>query len=429
MISQDPIEDDVVITGYGAVTPLGNNVDQVYQSLLQGKSGVRLIAPEAGVDGTKWMAATIDNFDGKEHVHPRKSIKVMCREIQMAFGAAMQACRMANITAGILPPDRLGTVFTGEIIFSDISDVEAIVRRCASNGLMNHSQWAPEAMENMHPLWMLKALPNMAACHVGIALDARGPNNTITTDETSGLGAAIEAVNVIRRDKADAMIVGSSASRVCFTRLLQRYERDYSKSYSCPASACKPFDTHRDGCVPGESASAIVLERRSHAKSRGAPILGTVLSWSNTFASSPEPWGSAQQSTENALTALLDRSGLDPKMIDHVNAAANGVVRFDAAQSQGIANVLRDVPVVSYKGALGDSISGAGIIEWIASIAGMRAGAIAPTTNHTQTSIDCPVNVISKVAKARSRSAIIKLSNTSQGNCVGIALSVENKSA
>jgi 3-oxoacyl-[acyl-carrier-protein] synthase II len=419
-------QDDIVVTGYGALTPLGASPESLYHSLLQNKSAVRFLDPLNGIDGMQWMGATIDDFDGKEHVHPRKTLKVMCRDIQMAFGASMQACKMANISAGVIDPERLGTVFSGEIIFGEIADVEAIIRGCAANGEMNHSKWATEAMENMYPLWMLKALPNMSACHVGIALDARGPNNTITTEGTSGLAAAIEAVNVIRRGKADAMIVGSSASRICFTRLLQRYESDYSRNYSDPARACKPFDSSRDGTVPAECASAIVLERRSHAEARNAKIIGKIDAWANTFAKGATHWSGSRASTASALSLLMERSELDASAIDHINAAANGSLQLDSGQALGIASVLGHVPVVSYKGGLGDSLSGSSIVEWIASIAGMRAGSIAQTTNHQSTGADCPVEVISGSAKPMLRPTFIKLSNTPHGHCVGIAMTMES---
>ena len=425
--------DDIVITGYGAITPLGHDADSFYQSLMRGESAIQLLYPESGVDGSFWMGSVIRDFDPKAHVQPRKIIKVMCREIQLGFGAAMQACQMAGISSGSVSPDRLGTVFSGEMLFSETQDVESIVRLCAENGRMNHSRWAIEAIENMYPLWMLKSLPNMTACHVGIALDARGPNNTITTLGTSGLNAVLEAVNVIRRGMADVMIIGSTASQNSFTRMLQRYDEDYSRAYANPATSCKPFDIARDGSVSGESASCVILERRSHAQDRSATIFGTITAWANTFGKSTQNtgetqgrWTRTQSATQNALSTLLDRAGLQPDEIDHVNASANGTIACDAAEAKGIANILGDVPVVSYKGAIGDSISGSGLVEWIGSLTGMKAGFIAPTTNHETTDPECPVNVISKNAKPRTSPHSIKLSQTHQGHCVGVVVSAVN---
>ena len=411
---------DVVITGYGLISPLGHSPELFYQGLAENRSAVSWIDPLEGVDGTRWTGALIRDFDPKLHVQPRKTIKVMCREIQLAFAASMQACKMANLSAGIVEPDRLGTVFTGEIIMSDIEDMLETVQMCSKDAIMNHSLWGATAMDQIHPLWMLKSLPNMAACHVGIALDARGPNNTITTENTSGLVATMEAMNVIRRGKADVMIVGSSASRTCFSRLLQRYEEDYSHSDQDPSTACRPFDAGRAGAVPAESSASIVLERRSHAVARNATIIGTIDAFANVFCGAPKRWAGAQQATENAIQTILGRSDLSVKSIDHVNSAANGSIAFDSAQSHGIRNTLGQVPVVSYQGAIGDSISGSGIIELIASLIGMQQGHIAPTVNHEQTAEDCPIQVISGRPKPRTASHFLKLSNTPHGHCAAV---------
>jgi 3-oxoacyl-[acyl-carrier-protein] synthase II len=421
----DPSGDDIVLTGMGAFSALGNDPHQQYLSLLSGKSGIRVLEPMGGVDGYHWLGACIENFDPKLHVQPRKAIKVMCREIQLAFGSAMQACRQANLAIGNVEPERIGTVFTGEIILSDLHDAEEITRLCASNGVMDHARWSVQAMGNMYPLWMLKSLPNMAACHVGIALDARGPNNTLTTEGTSGLGAMLEAINVIRRNKADVMIVGSTASRINPLRLIQRHTEDFTIAVGRAESACRPFAVDRDGTVPAESSSAIVLERRSHAMARGAKVFGRVLSWANTFGPcTTGRWHGVETSTHNALAQLLSRSGLAASNIDHINAGAGGTVAGDSAEARGIHSILADVPVVAYKGALGDSNSASGLIEWISSMEGMIAGTIASTHNHHQTAPDCPIQVLAE-PKPREQDAFVKLSHTPDGHCVGVLFAAE----
>lgn len=427
LVYQDDAEsgDDVVITGMGAFSPLGHDIATHYEKLVQGASGVKVIEPAAGVDGAFWMGATIEGFDPKQHVQPRKSIKVMCREIQLAFGSAMQACQASGISAGVVDPDRIGTVFSGEIILSDLQDVEDIVRRCATDGEMQHDRWSVEAMENMYPLWMLKSLPNMAACHVGIALDARGPNNTITTEGTSSLGALLEAINVIRRDKADVMLVGSTASRVNPSRLLQRHEEDFSRSYRDGAAACKPFDSRRDGTVPGEASSCIVLERRAHAIARGAPVFATVRAWASRFCpSATGRWGGVEQATSTVLASLMASTNARPDQIDHVNASANGTPFGDLAEARGIASILPTASAVSYKGAFGDSISASGLLEFVSSLKGMQNGMIAPTTNHLKADPECPIQVVHSASKPRTSNSFIKLSHTPTGRCIGILLSV-----
>jgi len=424
-IRPDHSADDVVLTGMGVFSPLGSDAHQHYLALLEGKSGVKVIEPYGGVDGYHWLGACIENFDPKLHVQPRKAIKVMCREIQMAFGSAMQACRQSNLAVRTVESDRIGTVFTGEIILSDLHDAEEITRLCTTDGVMNHSLWSIQAMGNMYPLWMLKALPNMAACHVGIALDARGPNNTITTEGTSSLGAMLEAINVIRRGKADVMLVGSTASRVNPLRLIQRHNEDYTISYERAETACRPFGEDRDGAVAAESSSAIVLERRSHAMARGATILGRVLSWSNTFAPcTTGRWSGVEKSTHNTIQQILIRSGISPSNIDHINAGSGGTLAGDAAEARGIQSIVPDVPVVAYKGALGDSNSASGLIEWISSMQGMVAGKIAATHEHRKTASDCPIHVLAE-PKPREHDAFLKLSHTPDGHCIGVLFAAE----
>lgn len=421
-------DDDIVVTGIGVLSPLGLDVSTHLARLMAGESAVRLLEPQTGVDGVYWLGATIDGFDAKQHVQPRKSIKVMCREIQLAFGSAMQACAHASITAGTIPPDRIGTVFSGEIILSEIADIEEIVQRCQTDGVMDHSRWSAEAMANMYPLWMLKSLPNMAACHVGIALDARGPNNTITTEGTSSLAAILEAVNVIRRDQADVMVVGSTASRLNPSRLLQRDNEDYSQSHATASSAIKPFDENRNGTAASELSSCVVLERRKSAISRGVPILATIRSWSSLFCGSGETrWSGVEHSTRLVLEELLVRAGLQPDNIDHINAAASGTIAGDAAEARGIHSATPAIPVVAYKGAFGEGCSGAGLIEWISSLAGMLEGRVAPTTNHSKTAQDCPVSVIHSEIHQATTPNFIKLSHTPNGRCVGLLTTVHAK--
>lgn len=417
----DGNEDDIVITGLGTISPTGKNVDEHLQFLLSGQSSIRRFTEVRGVNEFHWLSASIDGFDPKEHIQPRKSIKVMCREIQLAFAASMQACKQAGVSAGSIDPDRIGTVFSGELIQSDLSDVDDIIRRCATDGEMRHAEWAFQAMENMYPLWMLKSLPNMAACHVGIALDARGPNNTITTEGTSSLNAVMEAINVIRRDKADVIVVGASGSRIGSLRLIQRYEPDFSKAIADESSACKPFDSQRDGTVPSEMSSAIVLERRSHALARGATPLATIVAWASTFAQpNRSRWSGVAVATKNAIELLMNRSLIAPDGIDHINACAMGTRDGDLAESKGIAHVLPKTPVVAYKGAFGDAGSATGLLEYISSVAAMRLGSIAPTTNCKTVDTGCSVNVITGGPKPRTADSFIKLSNTPDGRCAGL---------
>lgn len=421
-----PTEEDVVITGWGAITPLGLNSLDFYNSLLLGKSAVSELMAIGDDRSEIYAGASIVDFDPKQHVQPRKTIKVMCHEIQIAFAAAMQAAKASGIASGTIEPSRIGTVFASEVIFSEMSDVESVVRLCANDGQMNHAAWSTTAMDNMYPLWMLKALPNMAACHVGIALDARGPNNTVTTEWTSSLNAILEAFNVIRRGRADVMLVGTSSSRINPTRMLQRYQEDYAPAALNVAQTCRPYDANRTGIVPGEGAATIVLESRSNAIARGAPILASIASTASVFQpSKTSRWSGSQKGAQRALETLLLRAHQTPKDLDHINGNGNGGLIADRNESLGIAAIAHNTPVVSYKGAIGDSIAAAGLIELVASLEGMNNHRIAATTNFESATTDCPIRVIAHEPKPRTGNYFAKISQTPHGHTAGVLIKSE----
>lgn len=166
-------QDDIVLTGFGVVAPNGVGTDAFWKSLATQHGAVESFGPKENVKGRRWMAGLVHDLDAKAFVQPRKSLKVMCLETQMAFASAVMACRQSKIEPGTVAPDRLGLVFGSEMIFSENDDIQSIVELCHEDGEMKHEAWGATAIQNMYPLWMLKSLPNMPACHIGIWIDAR----------------------------------------------------------------------------------------------------------------------------------------------------------------------------------------------------------------------------------------------------------------
>ncbi len=417
--------DDIVLTGFGVVSPIGTGTDAFWESLVQHRGAVELMPPHEGASGRRWMAGLVHDFDAKTYVQPRKSLKVMCVETQMAFAASVLACRRAGIDPGTVNPDRLGTVFGSEMLYSENEDIRNVVKICQENGEMRHDVWGANAMQHMYPLWMLKSLPNMAACHIGIWIDSRGPNNTLTCNETSGVAAIIEAAHVIRRGQADCMIVGACGSKTSLTRMLQRDEANYSTTYDNPASACKPFDQYRDGAVSGNGSASVVLERRSHAEARGASIIARLVSWSSTFGRPEHPWSGSWDAVARSISQSLERGKTTPEQIDHVNACAKGVIAFDANEAKGIASTVGDTPVTSIKGYIGDPGASSGLIELCASLAGIPDRLVPATLNHQKTAIDCPINVIQGKNKPWSKPCFIKTSLTPHGQATSLLISID----
>ena len=188
---------EVVITGLGVVSPIGLGRDAFWQSLATGSSGIELLSEFANGYVPSPIGGQIRDFDPKLYVTPRKSLKVMSREIQIGFTAARLALEESGLAAGTIDPDRFGVVFGADMIYCDPAELEPAYRSCMALGKVDTALWGQRALGEMFPLWMLKFLPNMPACHIAIANDARGPNNSVLMGEASSLLALAEAVRLI----------------------------------------------------------------------------------------------------------------------------------------------------------------------------------------------------------------------------------------
>jgi 3-oxoacyl-[acyl-carrier-protein] synthase II len=412
---------EIVITGLGVVSPIGIGIENYWNGLASGKSGIQLVDPDARIEGHPIFSARVLDFDPKDWVKPRKSIKVMSYEIQIAYAAAMMAWEHSLLASGSMDPERLGVVFGSEIMFSDFREIEVLIRRCSQDGIMNYDMWSEYAPSEIFPLWMLRSLPNMAACHVGIAVDARGPNNTITTEETSSLSALVEAASVIQRGNADVMIVGASASRSTGTRLIQRHQQFFSKCDSIE-DVCRPFDAERLGAVPGEGSAVMVIESRQHAEQRGANILAQLAGWGSSFVKPSEPLNFSSQAVSGAIATCLTASGWNAADLDYINCSANGSIEMDRAESLGVSRAA-PVAVNSLKAAIGDSGCCSGMMELVGCILALQNDCVTPTLSHRKTAGDCPVDVVAGSPRELQRGRFLKLSSTPHGHSVAVAVS------
>ena len=198
---------EVVITGLGIVSPIGVGREQVWDSIVAHRSGVRPLPHLASAGWLAPFGGDVVDFDPKELIQPRKSIKVMSREIQLGCAAAELAWQDAGLGDATLDPDRFGVIGATGMLYCELEELRIPFREWVKHEEFEIHRWSREAMGEMYPLWLLKYLPNMPACHVGIRYDARGPNNTIAQGDVSSLLAVAEASDVIRRDLADVMIV------------------------------------------------------------------------------------------------------------------------------------------------------------------------------------------------------------------------------
>lgn len=414
---------EVVITGLGVVSPIGIGCGPFWDALEHGTSGIRLVDLFDASSLSVRFGGQIPDFDPKLYVRPRKSLKVMSREIQLGFAAADLAVGDAGIAAGGLEPERFGVVFGNDMIYADLEDLEGTYRRSRRDGRFDFGLWSEAIQEELHPLWLLKHLPNMTASHIAIALDARGPNNTIVLGDVSSLLALAEAASVIERGWADVMLTGGTGCRLHPTALVARGNAMLSHRAGDFRRACRPFDLDRDGMVNGEGAAAIVLESREHAERRGAKIRGRILGTAARCEPKARREGVTGASLRQAIRAALAAARLTPGDVGHVNAHGVSTIDMDRLEAAAIAAELGNVPVTAPKSSFGHLGAAGGIVELAASILGLEAGLVPPTLNYETPDPLCPVNVVhgEPLAGRPGTALAVNLCSTGQAAAVAIA--------
>ena len=407
---------EIVVTGVGVVSPIGIGNDAFWASLRAGQSGIAAVPYLQGTPFPVPFGGEVRDFDGKLYVTPRKSLKVMCREIQFGFSAAALAIQDAALAAGHVDPDRFGVVYGANMYYGEIDEVEPAYQKSIVDGQFHFDLWGERGMPALFPLWMLKYLPNMTACHIGIAHNAHGPNNTINLGEAASLLAMIEAVHVLRRGCADVMIVGGADSRLNITPMLYRGDGNLSHRRDNPAAASRPFDAGRDGMVNGEGAGAFVLETRRHAEARGAKIYARILGCACGFETPSNGHAATGAGVRQSITAALRSANLQPADIGHVNANGVSTIADDRLEAQAIRDVLGDTPVTALKSYFGNLGAGTGVVEMAGSILSFAAGEVPRTLNYEQPDPACPVNVIhgEPLAGSAPVALIVKRSGTGQ---------------
>ncbi|MCH7511763.1 MAG: beta-ketoacyl-[acyl-carrier-protein] synthase II, partial [Chloroflexi bacterium] len=253
-----------VITGMGAITPLGLNVDDFWQSLIAGKSGIDWITV-VDTDGyPAKVSGEVRGFDPEQYMD-RKEARRMARFSQLAVAAAQQAFDSAGLQVGGMDPERLGVLLGSG--YGGLPNTDEAVRTIIKKGGMR-----------MDPFFMLKSLPNMAASHVSIRFQAKGHSSTITTACAAATQAMGEALALIRAGTADVMLTGGSEAGMCELGLASfSVMKVLSTRSGDPTKASRPFDAERDGFVSAEGAAIFVLESLEHAQARGATILAELI--------------------------------------------------------------------------------------------------------------------------------------------------------
>jgi 3-oxoacyl-[acyl-carrier-protein] synthase II len=398
----------VVVTGLGVVAPNGTGKEAFWSACLNGRSGV---GPIRSFDASRHpvkIAAEVHNFDAAPFLpaHQRKSLKIMGRAMRFAVGAAGLAVQDSGLDLARENPERVGVVMGTGLVPVDLPEVApAVVSSCDSHGRLYTDRLGKCGPGTLFPLWILKYLPNMVAAHISLALNAQGPNSTITTACAAGTQAVGEGFRLVARDDADIVLAGGADSRIDPLLILAYTALGaLSPGLRPPGEVSRPFDSQRDGFVLGEGAGVLCLEELEHARKRGATIYAEVLGLGSSFdayaVTKPDP---TARGAARAIVSALGEARVDPADVDYINAHGTSTRLNDLMETSAVKRVFgekaRQLPLSSIKSMVGHLIGAAGAVEAIALALTLKRGELPPTINLTRPDPECDLDYVPNTAR------------------------------
>ncbi|WBX71424.1 beta-ketoacyl-ACP synthase II [Tenacibaculum retecalamus] len=395
----------VVVTGLGALTPIGNNKEEYWNSLVNGVSGA---APITYFDAAKFktrFACELKNFNATDFIN-RKDARKMDRFTQYAMVASDEA-----IVDSKLNLDEINKFRVGVIWGAGIGGLETF-----QNEAMNFG--AGDGTPRFNPFFIPKMIADIAPGHISIKNGFMGPNYTTVSACASSANAMIDALNYIRLGHCDVIVTGGSEAAITYAGVGGfNAMHALSTNNENHKSASKPFDAERDGFVLGEGAGALVLEEYEHAKARGAKIyaevIGGGMSSDAYHMTAPHPDGIGVIAV---MKNCLENAGLKPEDVDHINTHGTSTPLGDVAELKAISEVFgahaKNININSTKSMTGHLLGAAGAVESIASILAMEHGVVPPTINHVNVDENINSELNLTLNKPQKREIKVAMSNT-----------------
>lgn len=392
-------QEKIVITGMGAITPIGIGVNAYWSALIAGKCGIGAITRFDAHDLPVQIAAEVRGFEAETYM-PKTLARTMDRFMQFAYVAAEQA------------------IADSALVIEQKNERIGIVMGTAMDGVttITKTQAAFDAGKRVGPRFIPMVIGNVAAAQIAIAHGIHGPSITLNTACSAGGDAIMTAAMLLRAEEADAVLAVGGESTLCpivVAGLSQA--KALSRRNDVPEQACRPFDAARDGFVIGEGGGALVLETESHARARGAHVYAVVAGWGNTtdgyHVTAPEPTGAgAAACMQRALTLAQ----MQPSDIGYINAHGTSTPLGDIAETHAIKHVFGDritaPPVSATKSATGHLMGAGGLTEVIACVQALREGILPPTLHLETPDPQCDLDYIPQ--RARSVRIAAAMSNS-----------------
>ena len=412
----------VVITGLGAITAVGEGAEALWQAALEGRSGIGFLDCPGPSGPWKIPAAVIQNFSPEKYVTQPKALKVMARDIQLAVAGASLALDDSGIRVSPYDRERFGLIVGSGVLNHELDELAySIQSSLDKNGKLDMKKFGDSGLSALFPLWLLKYLPNMSACHISILFDLQGLNNTITTGASAGLQAVGEAFRIIQRDDADLMLAGGAESKVNPVGISQ-YKIMGALSGASSKDAkddYRPLDERSQGFVVGEGAGFLLLEELEHAKKRGAKIYAELVGYGS----------SSDRGRKIAMEVALKDAGVRASDLRYLQAAGLGLQEEDRREQQAIYDVFngagKDLSVSASKALTGFTGFSAGALDLILSVVALDRQTIPMALNFSKAEKDRGFQIVKD--KAIQKDIPYAMTNASGFN--GQAVSVVTKTA
>ena len=395
----------VVVTGIGALTPIGNNLQDYWNSLVNGVSGAAKITYFDATNFKTQFACELKGFDVADFIQPKEARK-LDKFSQYAMVVADEAIKDSRLDIEAINPDRAGVIWG-----SGIGGMETFFNESVNFGTGNGTP-------RFNPFFIPKLISDIPAGHISIKYNFRGPNFTTVSACASSTNALIDAFNYIKWNKADLFIAGGSEACVFepgiggFNAMMALSTRNDD-----PKTASRPFDKNRDGFVMGEGGGALVLEEYNHAINRGATIYAEVVGGGLTadahHITAPHPEGLGAQ---NVMKQAIEEAEVDVSAIDYINVHGTSTPLGDIAETKAIKALFGEhaykLNISSTKSMTGHLLGAAGVIEAIACIMAVKNDIIPPTINHETKDPEIDEKLNLTLNKAQKRTVNYALSNT-----------------
>ena len=403
----------VVVTGLGAVTPIGNTVADYWEGLTSARSGVEAISLFDAAQHACRFAAEVKNFDPSGFIEP-KDAKRWDRFCKFGVVAAKQALADSGLT---ITPDNAHRI--GVSIGSGVGGL--LTMETQAHVLKD------KAPGRVSPFTVPMMIPNMATGLAAIAVGAKGPSSAVATACAAGSNAIGDAFQLLQLGKADAMICGGAESAITPLGVAGfASAKALSFRNDDPSTASRPFDKTRDGFVIGEGSGILVLETLANAEARGATILAEIVGYGTTcdahHITSPTPGGVGGAA---AMRLALEDGGISAESVDYVNAHGTSTPANDSNETAAIKSALgsraKDIPVSSTKSMTGHLLGGSGGIEAVACVLALRNGVVPPTINYNNPDPECDLDVVPNTARELTLGTVLSNSFGFGGHNVCLA--------